>query len=267
MENRINIFGNHWLEVVFEGRNQMYGAYALRKQSNDFLAKAMLGMFLVFIVFSISFYLSATFDTKLLKAEPLISKPINPEGLLDVKKMIFEYAPPQVGGMAKSLENEILKIVKSHLVEPIKTKEITHPGDQPNVSNGNTNLQNPANFIPGTNKPNGISSGETSISDWVEKMPEFKGGFEALQKYISEHLQYPSLARENGISGRVMLKFMVDVDGSIKQVSLMNTHPIGWGCDEEAIRVITSMPAWQAGEQNGKKVPVFYVMPIIFSLN
>ena len=96
----------------------------------------------------------------------------------------------------------------------------------------------------------------------VEEMPAFLGGEEKLWEYISQNIQYPQTAREKGIQGRVFVGFIVEPDGSISNVKML--RGIGGGCDEEAMRVIKSMPKWKPGKQGGKPVRVSYQIPISF---
>ena len=99
----------------------------------------------------------------------------------------------------------------------------------------------------------------------VEQMPEFKGGEEALKKYISENLHYPEMARINGIQGTVYVQFVVEPDGSISRVTVL--RGIGGGCDEEAVRLISTMPKWIPGRQKGASaVAVMYTLQVKFTL-
>ncbi len=98
----------------------------------------------------------------------------------------------------------------------------------------------------------------------VEQMPAFPGGQGALMKYLAEHIKYPELAKESGIQGRVFINFVVEPDGSIDQVKVL--RGIGGGCDEEAVRVVKSMPRWIPGKQRGKPVRVSFNLPVKFAL-
>lgn len=98
----------------------------------------------------------------------------------------------------------------------------------------------------------------------VEKMPEFPGGQEALNRYLVRNIKYPLLAQENGIQGRVVCQFVVNSDGSIVDISVV--RGVEESLDKEAIRVIKSMPKWTPGRQGGKSVRVKYTLPIRFKL-
>ncbi len=100
----------------------------------------------------------------------------------------------------------------------------------------------------------------------VEKMPEFPGGPTALMTYLGENLKYPKAAMEGEISGTVYVRFIVEEDGSVNE-NVEVLRGIGYGCDEEATRVITQMPNWSPGESDGKNVRVYYTLPIKYRLN
>ena len=99
----------------------------------------------------------------------------------------------------------------------------------------------------------------------VETMPTFPGGDPALFKYIMDNLAYPKIAAEKGIQGRVALKFVIKADGTIENIQVVKS--LDPACDEEAVRVIKSMPKWNPGKQNGKAVSVEYSLPIVFKLS
>lgn len=105
---------------------------------------------------------------------------------------------------------------------------------------------------------------EQEIFKIVEEMPAFPGGEAKLMEYVSKNIKYPQIARETGVQGRVYVNFVVEPDGSVSNVSVL--RGIGGGCDEEAIRVVKSMPKWKPGKQRGKAVRVSYMLPVNFKL-
>ena len=105
---------------------------------------------------------------------------------------------------------------------------------------------------------------EAEIFKVAEQMPEFPGGSAKLMEYIQKNIKYPMMARESDIQGRVFVNFVVEPDGSISNVAVL--RGIGGGCDEEAVRVVNSMPKWKPGKQRGSAVRCAYTVPIIFKL-
>ena len=99
----------------------------------------------------------------------------------------------------------------------------------------------------------------------VEEIPQFPGGEKALMEYMAKNLTYPQEARDKGIDGRVFVGMVIEKDGSVSNVKVL--RGIGSGCDEEAVRVIKSMPKWKPGMQDGKPVRVSYQIPINFKLS
>lgn len=106
---------------------------------------------------------------------------------------------------------------------------------------------------------------EEEIFMVVEDDPEFPGGLDALAQYLAKNIQYPDLARQNNITGRVFVTFVVEKDGSVGQVKVL--RDIGGGCGAEAMRVVKSMPKWKPGKQRGKPVRTQFNLPVNFDLN
>lgn len=106
---------------------------------------------------------------------------------------------------------------------------------------------------------------EDKIFDAVEQQPSFPGGQGAMFSYISNNLQYPEKAQKNGIQGRVVVKFIVEKDGSISNVEV--NRSVDPDLDNEAMRVIKNMPKWNPAKQNGKEVRAYYDIPVTFRLN
>ena len=105
---------------------------------------------------------------------------------------------------------------------------------------------------------------EQEIFQIVEEMPAYPGGDQKLMEYVAKNIKYPQIARETGIQGRVFVGFVVEPDGSVSNVKVL--RGIGGGCDEEAMRVVKSMPKWKPGKQRGKAVRVSYMLPVNFKL-
>ena len=105
---------------------------------------------------------------------------------------------------------------------------------------------------------------EQEIFQIVEEMPSYPGGDAKLMEFVAKNIKYPQIARETGIQGRVFVGFVVEPDGSVSNVKVL--RGIGGGCDEEAMRVVKSMPKWKPGKQRGKAVRVSYMLPVNFKL-
>lgn len=98
----------------------------------------------------------------------------------------------------------------------------------------------------------------------VEEDPEFPGGLEALNKYLAENIKYPQLAKENNITGKVYVTFVVEKNGTVANVKVL--RDIGGGCGAEAVRVVKAMPKWKPGKQRGQAVRTQFNVPVGFYL-
>ena len=132
-----------------------------------------------------------------------------------------------------------------------------------------TTQQNKTNQPKKTKKNNNSfvkeeEEGEEEVFLVVEEDPEFPGGQEALSHYLTENIKYPQLAKENSITGRVFVTFVVEKDGSMTNVRVL--RDIGGGCGAEAVRVVKSMPKWKPGKQRGKAVRTQFNLPVSFNL-
>ncbi|GAB3267225.1 TonB family protein [Larkinella harenae] len=110
-----------------------------------------------------------------------------------------------------------------------------------------------------------VDDGKGEIFTVVERNPEFPGGMAGLGKFIKDNMQYPEAAKRAQVSGKVFLSFVINTDGSFQDVQVLKG--IGFGADEEAVRVVKSMPRWKPATQNGKLVRVKYNLPIRFALD
>lgn len=110
-----------------------------------------------------------------------------------------------------------------------------------------------------------VEEAEEEVFLVVEDDPEFPGGLSALSQYLASNIKYPTLAKENNITGKVFVSFVVEKDGSVGQVKIL--RDIGGGCGAEAVRVVKAMPKWKPGKQRGKPVRTQFNLPVDFSLN
>jgi TonB family protein len=110
-----------------------------------------------------------------------------------------------------------------------------------------------------------IQEGNSTVFTFVEQQPQFPGGEKAMYKYLSENIYYTEQANLNGLEGLVVLSFIVEANGSIKNIKVLKK--LGDGLDEVAVRAVYSMPPWLPGMQKGKPVRVQYTLPVRFTIN
>lgn len=148
---------------------------------------------------------------------------------------------------------EIIEVTEEEVEDQI---EFTTEDDQ---SKAQVEIYTP----PPPPKPK-VEEAEDEIFMVVEKQPEFPGGMSALMKFLSSNINYPVIAQENGIQGRVICNFVVEKNGSITDVQVV--RGVDPSLDKEAVRVIKDMPKWAPGQQRGKSVRVRFTLPVVFRL-
>jgi TonB family protein len=127
-----------------------------------------------------------------------------------------------------------------------------------------TIIQTTADSLPQNSKQGFEKSDKDQIYTVVEKMPQYPGGENELLSYIGHNIKYPVEAQQKGIQGTSIIRFVVNKFGKVENAVV--ARGIDHDCDNEALRIVNSLPDWIPGEQNGKKVSVYYVMPITFRL-
>lgn len=111
-----------------------------------------------------------------------------------------------------------------------------------------------------------LTTKDTTVLDRSEVMPSFPNGIKGLNKFLKENLRYPKEALKKKIEGNIIVRLLIDKDGSVKESVILKDN-LGAGCAEEALRLVKKMPKWWPGKQNGKAVKVYYTLPISFTLS
>ncbi len=249
-------------EIVFEHRNKEYGAYELRKRYNKHMNTAFI---IAISVFVISVSIPAIMD--FLDTLAPIEADTNVElTLVDAPPLDKDVPPPPPPPDPPPPVQETIKFTPPVVTEePIDEKDIPPPQDEIKVQVGTETKEGTGDIeLPTEGDGKEEVEAPQQIFTFVEQMPEFPGGEEKLFEYLGKNIKYPSMARENGITGTVYVTFVVEGNGEISDVKKL--RGIGGGCDEEAMRVVKAMPSWKAGKQNGKSVRVQFNIPIKFNL-
>ncbi|MEO0312739.1 MAG: hypothetical protein RIQ89_2396 [Bacteroidota bacterium] len=260
--NNWNDATNHErVELVFENRNKNYGAYVIRSKYNHRIVMAMVySLTTVALAVGIPVLInkineSAANDKVVITTPVELSEP-PPVDKTTPPPPPVEPPPP----VQKTIQFTPPKVVKDEeLEEPPPTQEEIKETTVSTVTQEGEEIVD----LPPEN-PVVADPDEGKVFLVVEEMPEFPGGQEKMYDYIYKNFKYPAMARENGIQGRVYVTFVVDKDGDVKDAKV--ARGIGGGCDEEALRVIKSMPNWKPGKQNGRNVMVQYSIPINLTL-
>jgi periplasmic protein TonB len=263
-------------DLVFAHRNKVYGAYDLRQLYSRRMTWGTLAGIATFLllIFGPIIYSWAkerlTREDEILNvkevnlAEPPPIDPNKPEPPPPPKvdpppiKDQIKFVPPVVKKDEEVVEEEIPPVVEEVKKADISTE--TKEGKEDGVD---------ASLV----EPEVKEEIKEAIKEEVEEVfntanvqqkPMFPDGDAALAKYLAENIKYPAVAKDNGIKGKVILRFTVAKSGNIENVELV--RGIGGGCDQEAMRVVKGMPNWSPGKNNGKPVKVTFTLPVTFTL-
>ncbi len=246
-------------DIVFELRNKEYGAYTLRKRYNRNVAISMLiGTFILATVIITPYINAKAAENAAKRAERQVE--IKMENLDQPNETV---APPPPPPPPPADVVQQAKYVPPVVVDSVKPEEniqlMTADEAQIEVQD-----QEVVEIVEEVKEEVQEEDPEATPFVVVEEMPMFPGGDVELLKYIAEHTQYPEIAKENNIQGRVIVRFCVTSKGGVSQVSILKG--VDPELDKEAIRVVNSLPAFKPGKQGGKPVPVWYMVPITFTL-
>lgn len=246
-------------DIVFEVRNKEYGAYKLRKKYNrNVLIALMIGIFVIATAIITPYINAKAAENRNKRAERQVE--IKLENLDTPTEQV---APPPPPPPPPTDVVQQQKYVPPQVVDSIKPEEVKQfiTADQAQTEVTNKEVVEVQQQVKEE-----VQEEEKEAEPFVvvEEMPMFPGGEAELMKYIGEHTQYPEIAKENNIQGKVIVRFCVTPKGGVSQVSVLKG--VDPELDKEAIRVVTTLPPFKPGKQGGKPVPVWYMVPIAFTL-
>jgi periplasmic protein TonB len=246
-------------DIVFENRNKEYGAYTLRKKYNRNVIIALIIGILILGTAVITPYLNAkAAENRSKRAERQVE--IKMENLDQPAEQIAPPPPPPPPPQDAVQQARYVPPVVVDSVKPEDNVQLM-TADQANVTVTNTQVVEEVQVAKEE-----VQEDEADAEPFVvvEEMPMFPGGETELLKWIMEHTQYPEVAKENNIQGKVIVRFCVTSKGGVDKVSILKG--VDPELDKEAIRVVQTLPAFKPGKQGGKPVPVWYMVPINFTL-
>ena len=275
--SKIDLISHDWVDLVFEGRNQAYGAYKLRKGTTKRNIIAIIAVIVLLVIGFVILTVKNIVDEQ--RAKVVITQVTEltalnqPKKKAEVKQKKVEVIPEKVVERVKSSIKFTAPIIKKD--EEVKPEDEIKTQDQLNESktaigtfdvkgndDANGEVLKAKEVIAQPEPPK--HEEESKVFDIVEQMPSFPGGPAALMKFLSENIKYPVVAQENGVQGRVVVAFVVERDGSITDVHI--ARGVDPSLDKEAVRVVKSMPKWTPGKQNGSAVRVKFNVPVAFRL-
>lgn len=260
---KLDIIKNQWLDIVFEGRNKIYGAYELRKSNSKTTVRALI---IGSVIFSfavaaplIASYLPDSSDEDMDKDIKIVTAKIPVKKKEEVKPNEPPPPPPPP------------KVDQVKFVKPVVAKADEVTEDPPKIEDlkdkkvGAETIKGDPNAELTVEEPVGkgpvaeVVEEDTNIYNTagIEVKPDFPGGIEKFYKFVGNNYKTPE---EEGLKGKVYVTFVVEKDGSLTDIKVL--RDIGYGTGAEAIRVLKKCPKWTPGEQNGKKVRVLYSLPI-----
>ena len=246
-------------DIVFEVRNKEYGAYKLRKRYNRNVSIALLIGILILATAIITPYLNAkASENRTKRAERQVV--VKMENLDQPNQQV---APPPLPPPPPTDVVQQQRYVPPQVVDSIKPEDVKQlmTADQAQTEVTNKEV---VEVVQQVKEEVQEAEAEQTPFVVVEEMPMFPGGDPALLAYIAANTQYPEIAKENNIQGKVIVRFCVTSKGGVNQVSVLKG--VDPELDKEAIRVVTTLPTFKPGKQGGKPVPVWYMVPIAFTL-
>lgn len=275
---KIDLISNEWADIVFQGRNKVYGAYQLRRGTGKRNIWAMVFVAAVAAVtyLGLAAYNSyqaaqkAKFEAEMeaslveTKKEAKVEKKTETPKVEQVQKVekvksSIAFTPPVIKKDSEVKPEEEMK-TQDELKE---TKTAIGAFDvKGNDESGGTVLKAVEEIA--TPEPPKQEAEQNKVFDVVEQQPQFPGGMGALNQWLGSNIKYPAMAAENGIEGRVIVQFVVERDGSVSGVHVV--RGVDSSLDKEATRVVAQMPKWIPGKQNGSAVRVKYTVPVTFRL-
>jgi protein TonB len=243
-------------EILFENRNRSYGAYQLRKSGPGVLylstGTVLLGFSLAMIIwFVISTLNEVKYSTQF--SDDALEHYMEKEFPVILQDLPAPPARPK--SLMPKTQSPFLAVSKDTITSDTLSNG-SSGGDQGTNGDDKGNTMTPLNDTS--------SMQDEPVFTHIDEPPAFPGGEELRINFLRKHTMYPRYAKENGIQGTVYMSFIVEPDGKITNIGVL--QGIGSGCDQEAYRVVTTMPPWVPGKKNGKAVRVQVTMPMTFTL-
>jgi len=283
MAKDVDLSSKEWLDIVFEGKNKEYGAYEMRAHStarhNKSVIIVVIGLAVIIglLILSISGVFqradsdgadAATTQEDVVMYDAEQEEEIPEEEIIEIPEPEQEVMEKEE--VANQIQNTIIDIVEDEkVVNEVKTQDELRNDDRmiggQDISDGVDDFTKEVikeEVIVVEEKPKEDNIIYTTAN--VQQQPEFPGGEKAMYKWLYDHVQYPAQAAEEGVSGRVIVQFVVSKTGAIENIQVVRgRHP---ALDKEALRVVKAMPNWNPGRNNGQPVKVTYNLPVTFQL-
>lgn len=273
--SKVDLISNAWCDLVFEGRNQEYGAYRLRKSTGKrniwSIVIVLIAAVVIFSAIAIKNVIQANQRVAVTTAVEISSIQTKKQAKVEKKAPVKIEQPKQVEKVKSSIKFTAPVIKNDEDVKP--EEEMKNQDDLQKTKTtigaftvvGNDEVDGEVlKAKEEIAQPEPPKEEENKVFDVVEEQPSFPGGQGALMQWLRDNIEYPVIAAENGIEGRVIVQFVVSKSGSISNVNVV--RGVDPSLDKEAVRVVSNMPNWTPGKQNGTTVNVRYTLPVTFKL-
>ncbi len=285
MPKDVDLSSKEWCDLVFEGKNKDFGAYQLRTNSVKRHNKAVIYTLIGLVIIG-----AAIFST--LKIQQIIAER-QLKDAAEQENVTVDLTPKEQPKeeQQQKLEEEKPEIKKEEVLQSVKVTELNIVEDnqvkKEDEIKSQDELKNEDKAFGQQNNDEGVTDrnltktlkNEVVVEEVkpvekkvekeevfrsVEQMPTFPGGDAALMKYLNSHLQYPTMAQENGVQGTVIVQFVVTKTGAVGEAKVARS--VDRDLDKEAVRLCKSLPKFVPGRQNGQPVSVWYTLPVKFKL-
>ncbi len=262
-------------EITFEHRNKDYGAYELRKSYDSRLLKSFISTFVI-----IGFTFGAIVLLQNFFRKEISHVLYKTDGKIYVEKIFTIEKQEKINPIHQSpkppkqnaIVNTPFKLVDSLLTRETKkdtavriiNESITGNNKGKDFPNDTSTDLSSSNTSPGNTSDNSVASVQPYSPASVDKIPQFRGGEEALRKFLQKNIYFTERARREGINGRIYASFIINSKGEVEAIKIL--HGLGYGLDEEVVRVLKSMPTWEPGYFHGNAVSTIMNIPVSFNL-
>ena len=285
MSKDVDLSSKEWTDIIFDGKNKEFGAYQLRRNSDKRHNRAVLATLIGLIVILVGAYFLGMYDDFRAKQHEAELQAQLEQQLAQMAEEVPEEEAPEEEIQAveapeqeQALPEEILNTIKDTEIQVAADNEVTEDITSKDDVAESTAAAGATTFDQGTDNLEVVRTHKDEIIveekkpepkkeeifAAVEQMPQFPGGEAELMKYVTNHIKYPTMAAENNIQGRVVVKFVVKKDGSVGEVQVLRGKDPD--LDKEAVRVVRTLPKFIPGKMNGQAVSVWFTLPINFKL-
>lgn len=285
MAKDVDLSSKEWTDIIFDGKNKEFGAYQLRRNSDKRHNRAVLATLIGLIVILVGAYFLGMYNDFRAKQHEAELQAQLEQQLAQLAEEVPEEEAPEEEIQAveapeqeQALPEEILNTIKDTEIQIAADNEVTEDITSKDDVAESTAAAGATTFDQGTDNLEVVRTHKDEIIveekkpepkkeeifAAVEQMPQFPGGEAELMKYVTNHIKYPTMAAENNIQGRVVVKFVVKKDGSVGEVQVLRGKDPD--LDKEAVRVVRTLPKFIPGKMNGQAVSVWFTLPINFKL-